>query len=253
MNEKIKAFQEEFNEIEADYKKFFFASRAKEFQLETCGKLELLKKKANMLKEQMIAVQDEDCANRMLSFEETIRALSNELRMWIALKEDNGNSAWGFLVNAQGAARTAMQAHKAANHLESYVEWLHALEQFLFPPQVFFSTAMIIESSKCSICGQECGSCQHVKGKAYMGKICVEIVTKVKKVNEVAMVKQPGSKHCRVVSIRDESGIKRDFLTWRAISSSSTKGSVVLHWKKQRGGVLRGYFRRKTAKDNNSP
>lgn len=218
MNEKVKAFQNEFNEVAKECQKFCFMSRAKEFQVEACKKLDMLRKKASALKEQMIASMDEDSANAMLSFEEMIDMLVNELKMWIALKEDNPNLAWDFLINAQGAGRTAMQAHEVASHLEGYIERLHALEKLLFPPQIFFSPSIVIEHSKCSICGQEYGECDHVVGRAYMGKMCARIITSVKEIREISLVQEPANKHARVLRIRD-GGVIRDFLTWRVVSN----------------------------------
>lgn len=220
MNEKVKAFQNEFNQIVKECQKFCFMSRAKEFQIEACKKLDTLKEKTSALKERMIALTDEDSANAMLSFEEMIDMLLNELKMWTALKEDNPNLAWDFLINAQSTARNAMQAHEVASHIEGYIERIHALEKLLFPPQVFFSPAFIIEYSKCSICGQEYGECEHVIGRAYMGKMCVRIIT-IKDVSEVSLVQEPANKRARVLRITD-SGITRNFLSWRVISNSSS-------------------------------
>jgi len=222
MNEKLKAFQDEFSEITAECQRFCFMSRAKEFQLEACEKLSTLREKASGLKEQTIAAKDEDSANAMLSFEETIDALLGELRMWVALKEDDPSSAWSFLVNAQGAARAAMQAHEVARHLGGYIERLYAVEQLLFPPQVFFSPSIVIEHSKCSICGREYGECDHVAGRAYMGEMCVRIITDIKEVREVSLVNEPANKHARILQITDD-GMTRDFLTWRVISDPSSK------------------------------
>jgi hypothetical protein len=216
MNERIKVFQKEYDEIVKDCQRFCFATRAKEFQLQACEKLAELKERASKIKNEVIASIDNDSANCMLSFEEMINALINELKMWVALKDDDPNSAWGFLVNAQHATRTAMQAHETANHLESYVKRLHALEQLLFPPQLFVSVGLVIENSKCSICGQQYGECDHVKGKAYMGKMCVRIIEKIQEFKEISIVKEPGSKHHRAYQFTD-GGVTRDVMTWRSI------------------------------------
>jgi len=217
MNKKVKAFQDKFNEFIFECQRFCFMSRAKEFQLEACEKLSELRKEASRLKEQMIAAAEEYSANAILSFEEMINALTSELRMWVALKEDEPSLAWNFLIDAQGAARTAMQAHEVASHLEDYVERLHTLEQLLFPPQVFFSPDIVIEHSKCSICGQEYGECDHIVGRAYMGEMCVRIITEIKEVREVSIVDEPANKHARILTITDGS-VYRDFLTWRVVS-----------------------------------
>jgi len=81
----------------------------------------------------------------MLSLENLIEAMINELKMWIALKEDNPNEAWDFLINAQSAVRTAIRTHSIAIDLnaEEYMNRLHLLEKLLFPPQIFSSPSII--------------------------------------------------------------------------------------------------------------
>ena len=154
----------------------------------------------------------------MLSLENLIDAMINELKMWIALKEDNPNEAWDFLINAQSAVRTAAQAHSIAIDLnaEGYANKLHLLEKLLFPPQMFFSPGLIIEKAECSICGKEYGECEHIVGKAYMGKMCYKIITKIKEMKEVSIVEEPANKHARMLQFTDE-GVTRDFMTWRRI------------------------------------
>jgi hypothetical protein len=221
MNETVLRFQIEFSETANDLQKFCFITRAKELQIEASDKLEALKEKAGKLKKEVISNRDEDSANAMLSFEEMIIALISELRMWITLKDDDADAAWNHLVSAQYAAKTAMQAHSVANHLEGYVNHLYLLEHVLFPPLGFFSPGLIIEQSKCSICGQDYGECDHIVGKAYMGEMCVRIIEEVKELKEVSLVTEPANKRARIVRITDDDGILRDVMTWRAISDNA--------------------------------
>ena len=217
MHKEVESFLKEFIEVIRECEKFCFMSRGKEFQQEAVKKLTTFKQKVTSLKEQMIKVKDEDSANTMLSLENLIDAMINELKMWIALKDDNPNEAWDFLINAQSAVRTAAQAHSIAIDLnaEGYANKLHLLEKLLFPPQMFFSPSLIIEKAKCSICGKEYGECEHIVGKAYMGKMC-KIITKIKKMKEVSIVEEPANKHARMLQFTDE-GVTRDFMTWRRI------------------------------------
>src|SRR5438445_8651315 len=99
MNEQVRMFQLEFSETANELQKFCFMTRAKELQLQACDKLEILKAKASQLKQEVINDCDEDSANAMLSFEEMMVALMSELRMWIALKDDDANAAWNHLVS----------------------------------------------------------------------------------------------------------------------------------------------------------
>ena len=219
MNKEVESFLKEFIEVIRECEKFCFMSRGKEFQQEAVKKLTTFKQKVTSLKEQMIKVKDEDSANTMLSLENLIDAMINELKMWIALKEDNPNKAWDFLINAQSAVRTAAQAHHSIAidlNAEGYANKLHLLEKLLFPPQMFFSPGLIIEKAECSICGEEYGECEHIVGKAYMGKICYKIITKIKEMKEVSIVEEPANKHARMLQFTDEV-VTRDFMTWRRI------------------------------------
>jgi hypothetical protein len=201
-------------------------SRAKEFQINASEKLAQLKEKMSKLKRQMIIAQDEDSANALLSFEQMIDALANELKMWIALKEDDPNSAWDSLISAQYAARTAMQAHNVAEGLDGYIQRLHGLERLLFPPQMFLSSGLVIANSECSICGQEYGECEHIKGKAYMGEICSRIIHHISEVREASIVKDPADKCCRATSVSD-GGVMRDVMTWREIPEGKGEAPFV--------------------------
>ena len=218
MDKEVESFLKEFIEVIRECEKFCFMSRGKEFQQEAVKKLTTFKQKVTSLKEQMIKVKDEDSANTMLSLEDLIDAMINELKMWIALKDDDPNEAWDFLINAQSAVRTAAQAHSIAIDLnaEGYANKLHLLEKLLFPPQMFFSPGLIIEKAECSICGKEYGECEHIVGKAYMGKMCYKIITKIKEMKEVSIVEEPANKHARMLQFTDE-GVTRDFMTWRRI------------------------------------
>lgn len=169
----------------------------------------------------MISKDDEDAANAMLSIEEMITALLSELRMWIALKGEDADAAWDQLVSAQYAARTAVQAHTIASHLDGYINHLHDLERVLFPPLAFFSPSYIIEHSTCSICGQEYGECEHIVGKAYMGQICTKVIEKVKEITEVSLVDEPANKRARITKITDDNGIWRDIMTWQVVPNDT--------------------------------
>ncbi len=221
LSQEIAAFQEEFNGTVVACQKFCYITRAREFQVQARDRLILLKAKAERLKERAIAGKYEDAANAMLSFEEMTNALINELNMWIALKDDEPAIAWDFLIDAQLAAIAAMQAHSVADHLEGYSLHLSALEHHMFPNHGFLSIGAIVTKSECSICGQEYGECDHLKGKPYMGKVCYEWVTELE-LEEASLVFNPGIKHCRVISITDEEDITRDTLTWRVIPKTSS-------------------------------
>jgi hypothetical protein len=223
MDEKIKSFLNEFKEVVTDCGKFCFMSRGKEFQKDAVYKMTKLKEKAVSLKEDAIKLKDENNANLTLSLENLTESMINELKMWVALKEDDPNSAWDFLVAAQRGVRNALQSHNTALDFngEKYSNKLHLLEKLLFPPQLFSSPGFIIESAKCSICGKEYGECEHVKGKAYMGKLCYRIIEKCK-FTEVSFVESPGNKLARTIQFTNGE-ITRDSMTWREIKKNESE------------------------------
>jgi hypothetical protein len=216
MDENVINFHKKFLEVAVDCQKFCFMSRAKELQKEAKNKLDDLYNETHILKLDLISQKDEDAANALLSMELTIQSLQGELSMWIALKEDNPGSAWDFLVDAQRDARDALRVHLIGERLVGYIQHLDLLEIILFPRQMFSSVGMIVSEAVCSICGEEYGECNHLKGKAYMGEMCVRIIKHIASLEEVSIVDNPANKHCRITSFTEE-GIVRDILTWRVV------------------------------------
>ncbi len=74
--QEMDAFQEKFQKTAIDCQKFCFATRAREFQVQACEKLQALAEQAHSLKRRAIACQYEEAANVMLSYEETVNAPS---------------------------------------------------------------------------------------------------------------------------------------------------------------------------------
>ncbi|MCK4598698.1 hypothetical protein KAU37_02545 [Candidatus Bipolaricaulota bacterium] len=217
MSDRLKDFKIEFQNTGVDCQRFCYAARAREFQVEAIQRLEALQTKASALKTEMVTVGDESSANQLLSLEEMLQALIYELQMWVAFKDADPHAAWTALIGAQSAARTAMQAHDIADHLDAYIERLYALEKLLFPPQMFMSVGIIIKQSTCSICGHEYGECDHLKGKAYMGQMCTRLIEE-SELWESSIVSDPANKHCRILTFSDGDST-RDLMTWRPIPS----------------------------------
>jgi hypothetical protein len=215
----VNEFQGEFNDAIHAGQRLCFITRGK--QIEAIDALSSIKKKAEQLKERAITHEYEDAANALLSFEKMANTLIHELNMWIAIKEEKYAEAWDFLVNAQTAAINAMRAHHIADHLDGYIAHLSALEKHVFPNHGFLSIGGIVQKSECSICGREYGTCDHLIGKPYMGKMCNEIISEYE-LEEISFVKIPGNKHCRAMNFTDDDGHMIDTLTLRAISSESS-------------------------------
>jgi hypothetical protein len=221
MNKEVKDFINEFNKVTRDCETFCFITRAKELQLQSCAKLEELLNKTTEVKKKAILQQDEDSANAMLSFRCMIESLRSQLKMWMFLKDDDPVAAWDSLIDAQDAAQAAMRAHNLAAHMESYLARLYAIEQLVFPPQIFNSLSLIVHGTECSICHKEYGECDHLSGRPYMGEFCIRIIGE-SEITEGSIVENPKDKRCRVVSFT-ENGICTDRMTWRQTPDNSTR------------------------------
>jgi hypothetical protein len=71
---------------------------------------------------------------------------------------------------------------------------------------------MIVQSQKCSICGEEYENYEHVKGRPYIGKFCIVSLIPPA-VDHVAIVDNPANKRCRILKFSTEGGY-RNRMTW---------------------------------------
>ena len=221
MSAKLRIFNKVFNNILQRNARFLYFTRGVEFQKKAILELKTLLKRTLTLKKAMIIKRDEKLANTLLSLENLLTAYINELQMYVFLKEDNMSRAWAAFVDAQSALRSAFQADDIILKYggESYLNKLELIEKVFFPHMTFNSIETKIQSSKCSICGSEYGTCDHVIGRPYMGQICNRIVTKMEYVGLAILIEKcPASKHCRITQMSDDDGNMRDALTWRIVS-----------------------------------
>jgi hypothetical protein len=220
--DKFGEFVTNVSEILKDCYKFCYFTREKEFQKEAVEKLKELKIKIIAQKEYSIDLKDESNAKVFLGMEYLTEAVINELKMWIALKENNPNDAWDFLINAQDSAKTACNCCSIYLNLnsdkEDYIKKLYSIEKVIFPPQIFGSPGLIIEEMKCSICNQDLEDCEHIPGKVYMGKICHIIAKKIKGQEfSILFEKEPDNKKARLHTY-EKNGVSRDVMTWKKLN-----------------------------------
>jgi hypothetical protein len=214
MDAEVEKFIGKFNAVVVeDCERFIVFARGIEFQQEAVEKLERLRSEILEIKIRVAKCGDNDSANFLLGLSCIPSALIEELKMIIALKEDRANDAWDNLIEAQDHVSTAIKAHDKFSYLEKYADKLSALEELLFPRQSFCSPGMIVRESECSICKQDYGECDHIKGIAYMGELCVRIIKKAE-FRELSLVKNPANKHARALHFADKEG-NRDMMTWR--------------------------------------
>lgn len=217
MNRRVIKFLETiFNPTIEECEKYCFIVRGIEYQRDAVLRLDELKGQIAKIKSAMVQELDEDAANCCLSLEMGASALQHELSLWIAIKEDRMDDAWDELVSAESTTDAAVRAHKISDHMVRYYYRLQAIEKLLFPKIIFTSPGYTYQFSRCTICGSEYGSCDHLKGLAYMGEFCTQELLEVS-IRELSIVDEPANRHARITSMTID-GVMRDHLTWRVVS-----------------------------------
>jgi hypothetical protein len=196
-----------------------FIPRDTELQEDTAKRARQLIAFLGEEKEVAIGADDETWANELLLMEYAATAVVEQIDMCVALKRETPELAWDHLVRAQSACRAAIGVRRQVNSgpepsaLVHLLEYLIQVEATVFPPQSFMSIGGTAHGQECSICGQEYDECRHVKGRAYMGRMCYTILHDVT-VEEVSLVDIPANKHSRVTHFA-EAGGRRNKMTWR--------------------------------------
>lgn len=213
MNNSPPPFVSSFNEQVKEAEVFLSIARDSALQQQAIEKLLVLRASIVAEKDSAISAGNEDYANLLLGCECVASALVAELRMWLWLKQDKPDAAWDELVTAQMASVDAVRSHPGFAHLSEHNKKLEAIEELVFPPQVFISSGMIVRKQECSICGEEYGDCDHLVGKPYMGRFCY-IIARDLSLDHVAIVEHPADKRCRVQHFDVEGG-SRNRMTWK--------------------------------------
>lgn len=219
MTSPIDLFKAHFDHIMKRVQHFAIYVRGREFQEVGKTEIEALLDECRINKGKAISYGIENEANAFLAFEFMTRALIEEFKFCLALKDDDPDSAWDHLVDAQNHATSAMKSHAVAGDLDEYIRRLDSLEKSLFPQPIFLSPGYIVKESKCSICGTLYGECDHIKGHPYMGQLCSRIVTEAI-LREASVVCNPASKHCRLLKF-EENGVWRNAFTYRVMKEDT--------------------------------
>ena len=101
-------------------------------------------------------------------------------------------------------------------------ERLDQIEAIAFPTVPGVSVGFDYEESVCSICQETYETCDHIAGIPYMGEFCAREIRNMT-MHEVSLVKDPANKHARITQITDDSGVRRNLLSWEPVSSSGRK------------------------------
>lgn len=219
MNDIIAGFVEEYTEVVQSCERFAFLPRGTGFQKESIKELTELLEESAQVREEAIQEKDEDAANQVLALRCMINALRHEFKMWIDLKEKEWGAAWNGMVDAQDFATSAQSAHDIAEscNVTRYLSKLEAIEQVLFPQQMFNSLGLLVERFKCSICGEDYRECDHIAGKPYWGFFCQRVVDEIAGTREVSIVDNPEDKKARITDFITDDGTARDRMNWKEI------------------------------------
>lgn len=195
-----------------------------ELQREHIQNLESLSVRFNSLRDDFVEQSDEPRANAAFRVQKLALGTKNFLEMWVQLKEDHHGKAWDCLIDAQSDFKIA-QRIQLDSVTQCLLLHLLAVEQTIFPPQTFFSSAFTYPEAFCSICDQLCGECGHVLGRIYMGQICQRVIPKPS-LAEISIVIFPGDKRCRITEYAKEGKVCCT-LTHRELSQSASVDPTV--------------------------
>ncbi|UOQ51114.1 hypothetical protein [Hymenobacter cellulosivorans] len=213
----LNAFIEVYNQaLQKAQSKAIFV-RGIEIQEAQVEELKQLIEEIKLQKAIAVEEKDEKKANLILCFELCATAVKNELYFVMSLKRDEPDFAWQALIDAQYQISLAIRNHPFdGRYLQGYAHRLHLYENIIFPKMYFASRGCVVSSSECSVCRGDMEDCEHIKGYAYMGEICYEIINEIKSIDEISLVENPADKSCRMLSFTED-GKSIDIFTHREI------------------------------------
>jgi hypothetical protein len=213
MNDGFSEHSKKFEELMKDVQILLSIARDSDLQRAAVVKLTDFLRILGEWKYEAIAETNEDRANLILGMECAVKSFRSELEMWLLLKAEKPEEAWGRLVSAQSETSHATRAHRDFEHLEYRANYLEMVEKLIFPPQVFMSMGMIVRKQICTICEKDYEECSHLVGMPYWGEFCFRRLVDISP-DHVSLVKNPANKHCRVTHFDVEGGV-RNRMTWR--------------------------------------
>ena len=210
-SEVLEAFKDFNNQIKESQNIAIF-TRDLNIQKEEVEKLENYINSLQEIKKSNRTKYTEDELNLLMCIILSADTIKCELLMLIALKENNMDSAWSYLVEAQNTISLVSRNHPFnPEMLNGYISKLTQYEKTLFPRMAFSSIGSIIKKSRCTICNNDYNECDHIKGKLYGGEICAREILDAE-IEEVSIVDNPANKLCRQLAC-DRKGKTVNILT----------------------------------------
>lgn len=148
------------------------------------------------------------------------------INVWLSIKKSEFHGAWCFLVDAEDYLMFAKRVVSRRIDFAPLENAIAAIQTIVFPPpNPYLSSGMIHESpGVCSVCDVDFGSCEHLEGLIYWGKVCKRL--KVKMVaDHISIVDEPFDRRCIVGEIGGENGFARECLTWKMTDKPMEDGT----------------------------
>jgi hypothetical protein len=191
-----------------------------------CSKLQIIERdnlatihhKLEKYRDEGISAQKETQANAAFVNLCFVDAIIGYLQLWLLIKEDRMDEAWGQLVEAQELLQCALR-FVSNKTFQNCLRELVTLEHLLFPPQQFLSSSHYFSCAICTICNSEYGECDHVAGRLYMGQECVRQIHEITGADHIAFVENPRDKRCRWTKVR-KNGFMYCTLTFRQLEKA---------------------------------
>ncbi len=201
LNELIQVWQE----VKDDAEHFCFVSADETLQARALANIETLIAHMDAVLENAIRDSDQPdhIADSVFCLITSVKGVRAELKMWTAIRSGDYERAWDHLITAQGCCEFLL-GRKEITRADRRLRMLLCLERILFPPQMFMSPG-VVGQCKCTICGQDPQSCDHIKGRLYRGKLCRHEVTSVDWM-EVSLTFFPADKRRRILSYSSDAG-----------------------------------------------
>lgn len=223
MNDTETLFVQGINKAIRECESLLFITRCSDLQRKAIDAIHQKFQELSEAKMQAIEEDNEDYANILLGLQCVVKALISELSMYIALRGEDPDAAWDYLIDAQNALAAAARTHKGFEHCRIRWKKLRTIEKVVFPSQVFLSVGTVVDQLKCSICGEDYDQCQHLVGLPYMGEMCNTIIANAE-LDHIAIVDRPADKRCRIKTFGSK-GVQRNRMTLREEGRAEDTGT----------------------------
>lgn len=141
----------------------------------------------------------DDVLNELYVLRSIPNILDCYLKFWKSITESRLKESWNHLQDCLSCLRllkrySPRQSTSIVNFFEAQLVELEKL----YPYKMFASVGMLVESFRCSICGNDIDSfdCEHIRGELYRGRMAIAVATGIRELNHIALVSNPADKKC---------------------------------------------------------